>query len=549
MEMLYTTPDQERRYLACGMWGDLTLVERFRKHAAESPERLAIIDAKKSYSYGELARLVDNLASNLLGMGIDRGQVVAVQVPNWAELPLIHFALNRIGALCLPIHESWREMEVGHLLKQSGAVAVVAPLKFKDFDYPAMLAGMRSALPALTRIFSIGGAGPHSTAFEPLLDDVAVDTKALDARRPHPNEPGAVMLSSGTTALPKISVFSSNNLYALVRISVQAVRVVRGDIVAALAPAGTGGVGYSFPIMAPLLHGATSVMLERWDPAAGVELILRHRCTYGVGVPAQLTQMLPALETHSPAEFDGFRAFFNAGAPLPYEVARQIEERMNCRVICHYGSTDAGAVASIEMDDPREKRLSTVGRPCEEREVKLVDASGKEVGPGEPGEIYWRAPDKSYGYLNDPEATRAVFTPDRFYRSGDLGRFDADGYLMIIGRVKDMILRGGRNISPRLIEDAMIEHPAILEVAVASMPDPVLGERACAFVVLKKGCTLGFEELIAFLKERKLSVWQLPERLELMEDLPKSAGGKIAKNKLTEFVRGRLKEETHRAAS
>jgi len=549
MEMLSTTPEEEKRYLACGMWGDLTLVERFRKHAAESPQKLAIIDAKRRYSYGELARLIDNLATNLLGLGIDRSQVVAVQVPNWGELPLIHFALNRIGALCLPIHESWREMEVGHLLQKAGAVVIVVPLKHRGFDYPAMVAGLRSTLPALKTIFSIGGAGPHSAAFEPLLDDVAVDTKALDARRPHPNEPGGVMLSSGTTALPKISVYSSNNLHALTRISVQAVRFVRDDIVAALAPAGTGGVGYSFPILAPLLHGGTSVMLEHWDPAAGVELILRHRCTYGVAVPAQLTQMLPALEAHAPEEFAGFRAFFNAGAPLPYEVGRRVEERMNCRVICHYGSTDAGAVASIAMDDPREKRLGTVGRPCEEREVKLVDAKGNTVGPGEPGEICWRAPDKSYGYLNDPEATRAVFAPDRFYKSGDLGRFDADGYLMIIGRVKDMILRGGRNISPRLIEDAMIEHPALLEVAVAAMPDPVLGERACAFAVLKPGGKLDFEELIAFLKERKVSVWQLPERLEVLEDLPKSAGGKIAKNKLTEFVTAKLKEEAGRSAS
>ena len=208
MEMLYTTPDQERRYLDGGMWGDLTLFERFRKQAADSPEKPAIIDAKRTYSYGELARRVDHLASNFLGMGVAPGEVVAVQLPNWGETPLLHLALNRIGALCLPIHESWREMEVGHLLQKGGAVALVVPLNYKDFDYPAMVAGMRGELPALARIFSIGGAGPHSEAFEPLLDAVAVDAKALDARRPHPNAPGAIMLSSGTTALPKISIFS-----------------------------------------------------------------------------------------------------------------------------------------------------------------------------------------------------------------------------------------------------------------------------------------------------------------------------------------------------
>lgn len=548
MEMLFAPPDEEKRYRDGGLWGDLTLVERFRKHAAGSPDKLAIIDAKKQYTYGQLARIIDNLATNFLKMGVARGQVVACQVPNWAELPIVHLALNRIGALCMPIHDSWREMEVSHLLKQSGAVAAIVPLNYSGFDYPAMLASMRSELPNFGKIFSIGGTGPHSSAFEPLLADIPVDTKALDARRPHPNEPGALALSSGTTALPKVSVFSSNNFYALIRAFALAVQLVPEDVAAALAPAGTGSVGYAYPILTPILHGGTTVILEGWDPAAGVELIRKHRCTYGTGVPAQLTQMLPILETLKPADFDGFRAFNNAGAPLPYDVGRQVEERMNCRVLGLYGATDGGTVASTKMGDPQEKRLRTVGQPFEGREVKLVDANGNQVGPGEPGEIYWRTPDKSYGYLNDPEATSAAFTPDRFYKSGDLGRFDEEGYLMIIGRVKDMILRGGRNISPRLIEEAMIEHPAILEVAVAPMPDRVLGERACAFAILRKGATLSFEEVIAFLKERKVSVWQLPERLEVMEDLPRSAGGKIAKNKLTDFITLKLKEETDRAS-
>lgn len=221
---------------------------------------------------------------------------------------------------------------------------------------------------------------------------------------------------------------------------------------------------------------------------------------------------------------------------------------MNCFVLGLYGATDGGTVASASVSDPEIKRVSTVGKPFEGREVKLMNADGTQAGPGEPGEIYYRSADKSYGYLNDEEATKATFTPDGFYRSGDLGRFDEDGYLQIIGRVKDMILRGGRNLSPRLIEDALIGHPSIIEVAVAAMPDPVLGERACAFVILKEGCTLGFDEAIAFLKERKVSVWQLPERLEVMDDLPRSAGGKVAKNQLTQFITEKLEREARHGA-
>ena len=209
--------------------------------------------------------------------------------------------------------------------------------------------------------------------------------------------------------------------------------------------------------------------------------------------------------------------------------------------------TETGRLTSLDLEDSLRKAES-VGKEVFHVQLRIVDQNDRDVVPGEPGEIYWRTADKSYGYLNDDEATRTAFTPDRFYRSGDLGRFDEEGYLKIIGRVKDMILRGGRNISPRLIEEAMAAHPAILDVAVAAMPDPVLGERACAFAVLRKGCTLSFEEAIAFLKERKVSVWQLPERLEIMEELPKSAVGKILKNQLTQFVTGRLNQEANRAA-
>ena len=546
--MLFTAPGEDARHRASGMWGDLTIYERFAGQARAAAGKVAIIDAKRQYTYGELAELVDNLATNFVGMGVGRGDVIAVQVPNWGELALVHFALNRIGALCMPIHDSWRETEVTHLLKQARAVAVVVPFNYRGFDFPGMLASVRGQLPDLRQVFSIGGSGPNSSAFEPLLQAAAVDTQALDARRPGPNEPAAIMLSSGTTALPKISVFSSNNINALLLAFARAIEFRSEDIAAALAPAGTGSIGYCYPILTPLLHGGTTVILERWEPAEGVALILKHRCTYGTGVPAQLTQMLPLLETHKPAEFAGFRVFNNAGAPLPAEVARQIEERMNCMVLGLYGATDGGTVSSTTVKDAQHKRLSTVGRPFEGREVKLVDAKGVAVAPGESGEIHYRTPDKSYGYMNDPQATAAAFTPEGFYRSGDLGKFDEEGYLQIIGRVKDMILRGARNVSPRLIEETMIEHPAILEVAVAAMPDRVLGERACAFVVLKQGRKLDLDELIAFMKERKVSTWQLPERLEVLDELPKSAGGKVAKNQLTQLVTEKLAKEIGQTA-
>lgn len=542
MDMPFTSPEERESYLASGIWGHATLFERFSVHAARTPEKLALVDGSRSYRYGELARLIDTLATYFLKIGVSPGEVVAVQLPDGAELPIAHFALNRIGALCMPIHASWRETEVAHLLRQGQAVAALVPEQYQDFDYRTMIESFRDTLPAYRTTYSLGKAGPQSSSFDAMLGATEIDLEALARCRPHPDAPAALMLSSGTTALPKISVFSSNNIHALVQAFAHAVQFVQDDVAAALAPMGTGAIGYCYPVLTPLLNGGTTVILDKWSPKAAVDLIQAHRCTYATGVPAQLTQMLPTLEFHSPDEFDGFRAFNNAGAPLPADVGRQIEALMNCVVLGLYGATDGGTVASTNMNDPQDKRLHTVGRPFPGRQVKLVDATGAIAPPGEPGEIYWRSADKSYGYLNDPEATQATFSSDRFYKSGDLGRFDAEGYLLIIGRVKDMILRGGRNLSPRLIEEALIEHSSILEVAVAAMPDPILGERACAFVVLRQGCTLDFEQAIAFLKERKVSRWQLPEWLEVMEDLPRSAGGKIAKNQLTQFITRKLAE-------
>ncbi|MGE0735992.1 MAG: AMP-binding protein [Alphaproteobacteria bacterium] len=544
MDLLLTAPDEGQRYRRIGLWRDITIFEQFEAQTKTRLDKVAAIDSQRQYTYGELLAYTRNIAGNLIAKGFKAGDVIAVQLPNRAELPLMHLAANRIGAVILPIHDSWHQAELPHLLKQGKAVATIVPHKYRDIDYPAILAGLRGELPNLRTIFTIGGAGGGTERFEDLLAPSNLDDAALQKYRPDPDAPACLMLSSGTTSMPKISVFSSNDLLALLIPFWHGIRLTSEDIAAALAPAGTGAIGYVYPILSPLLNGATTIILERWgEPAEAVELILKHRCTYATAVPAQLTQMLPELEKRKPADFAAFRLFSNAGAPLPYEIGRKVEDAMQCRIYVIYGATDGGVACSTDYDDPQEKRLTTVGKPLQGREVVLMDANGKPVPAGEPGEIYWRTPDKSYGYLNDPQATRSVFTADRFYKSGDLGTFDAEGYVKIIGRVKDMIIRGGRNISPRLIEEMVITHPSVTEVAVVAMPDRVMGERACAFVLLKPGAKLSFDEMIRFLRERRAPTWQMPERLEIVADFPRSAGGKVMKNKLTELVTDKLKAE------
>jgi non-ribosomal peptide synthetase component E (peptide arylation enzyme) len=539
-----TSLQEAAHYRKSGLWRDLTVFELFRHNARVHAGKTAIAEAERRYTYAELLSLIDNVAGHLLRRGIGPGDVVAVQVPNSAVLPLMHLALNRIGALAMPIHDSWTQSELLHLLAIGRVRTAIVPSSYRGVNYPALYASLRRDLASLETVFSIGGATTHSEAFELLLEPSSVSDAELAARRPDPDAPSTLMLSSGTTNLPKPSVFSCNNIHALLHPFWQGIRSTPDDVVAALAPAGTGAIGYVYPILSPLLTGATAVILERWtEPEKAVDLIVHNGCTYATAVPAQLTQMLPSLQRRRRDEFKAFRCFTNAGAPLPPDVGRQIEELMACRIYVIYGATDGGVVCSTDIDDPQDRRLTTVGRPLPGRDVKLLDALQRPVAPDEPGEIYWRTADKSYGYLNDAEGTATVFAQDRFYRSGDLGLFDADGYLKIIGRAKDMIIRGGRNISPRLIEDLLIAHPDVAEVAVAAMPDPVLGERACAFVVAKPSATPTLADLLAFLKEQRAPTWQMPERLEVMEGLPRSAGGKVMKNKLTEFVTRRLEME------
>jgi non-ribosomal peptide synthetase component E (peptide arylation enzyme) len=274
-----------------------------------------------------------------------------------------------------------------------------------------------------------------------------------------------------------------------------------------------------------------------------VELIVHHKCTYGTAIPTQLIKMVPVLEKTPLEAFAHFRCFMNAGAPLPYETAASVEKLMGCAIQSVYGATDGGTPTIIDINDPVEKRLSTVGRVVKGCECQIWDENQKPLPAGEAGEVVWRSADKSWGYLGDDEQTAKVFTADHFYKSGDLGVIDEDGYLRIVGRIKDMILRGGRNISPRLIEEALMKHPAVQEVAVAAMPDPVLGERACAFVQLRVDKTLTLDAVVAFLLAEGLAKFQLPERLEILDELPKSTGAKVAKGKLTAYITEKLQQE------
>lgn len=521
------SPELVARYVEADLWQGRCVHELVDEHAERTPAKEAMCDQTRRLRYADLVAESTSLARFLLDLGVGRGDCVAVQSGNAVELVVAHLACSRVDATFVPLSDAWRQTELRHLLTVSRAPVILVP-PAGERDFLAEAESIRASLPALRFAASFGGDGDADlrTVLARRAEPVAVETDA--------SGPRYVMASSGTTNVPKLSLWSDDNLWAFHRAWAEAVELGPDDRTVGLAPAGTGAIGYVYGVLFPLLAGGTSVLVERWEPAAALELIARERPTVLAAVPTQIVKLLqhPASRTLRPAEL---RAVTNAGAPMPPEAAAELEERWSCRIQTVYGATDGGVPLMTRLDDPAEKRRTTVGRVLPLTDLLLVDGDLRPVAPGEPGEILWRGPTKSFGYLNDPERTEEMF-PDGFYRSGDLGALDADGYLRIVGRAKDLIIRGGQNISPREVEEAVGAHPAVAEAAAVGVPDPVYGERVCVAVALRDGRTLELAELVSFLELRQIATFKLPERLEIFAELPRNASGKTSKDDVRRLV-------------
>lgn len=523
------------RMYELGLWDERTLADIVDEHARTRPDKPAVVDARGRLSYGELNDLSVRLAAVLHELGVGAGTPVAAQLPGCTLLPALHLACVRIGALFMPLSTAWRGAELRPLLATVGAAVLVVPgaggIDGDDFDFAGLAASIRAELPGLRAVLPArGGSGETiealAAAADPLTD------AQLAALRVPAGAPTLVMSSSGTTGTPKAAVWGGNDLKALLLHNVvPRLRLTADDVAAGLAPAGTGSTGYIFPVLTPLLLGATAAILERWSPRAALDLIVAEGATYATAIPTQMVMLLPlGLED---ADLSRFTRFNNAGAPLPPSTARELEERMGCRVQSIYGSTDGGVPVMTSVDDDDEVRRTTVGVICTGVDVRLVGADGAVLAAGEAGEVCWRE-SKSYGYLKQPAYDAAAFDAERWYHSGDVGRFDERGNLRIVGRIKDMILRGGTNIFPAEIEHLVAQHHAVADVAVVGVPDDRLGERACAVVVPVAGATPDLAGLCAFLREREVAVVKLPEELVLVPTLPTNAGGKIDKAQVRE---------------
>jgi len=538
------TPELIEKYSKKGYWDSLTLSHYWDINAKKYPEQEAVVDSRGRFTWRQAKDWIDRAALSMIELGIGRDEVVAIQLPNFTELALLRVAMEKAGILYSPLLRSLRQTEMEYILRYLDAVAIVIPSRYADFDHFKMVQDLKPKLPNLKHILIVGDEVPDTaTSLSRLIKEKHLDTKSagiLESRRHKATEVSLIGHTSGTTGMPKFVEFSPCARLMAGHGIARLCNLTNKDIVAALGPA-SGGPNNCGYFGAPVA-GSKLTMLEVFQAKPALELIQKERVTVACVSPAHLAMML-AEPDFNQYNLKSLRLLFSAGAPLTYELGRESEQRFGCPVLNCLGAVDCGGLISTYPDSTQDERLLTVGKPLAFTELKLVDEKGKEVAPGEIGEIFLGGPSCAGGYFKDPAATWQSWTKDGWFKMGDLGRLDSKGNLVMVGRKKDLIIRGGQNIYPLEVENLLHAHPKVAGVAIVGMPDTVMGEKACAFVVPKPGQTFNFEDMISFLKKQKIASYKLPERLEIIDKIPLAAEQKPDKKALRAIITEKLKTE------
>ncbi|OGL14276.1 MAG: hypothetical protein A3K12_06975 [Candidatus Rokubacteria bacterium RIFCSPLOWO2_12_FULL_71_19] len=536
---IYHDAETIQRYRQAGAWSDTTLDDHLREHVRARGDKLAIVDRGWRLTFAELDRLARRVACGLRGLGLASGDVISIQTPNWAEWLIMHCAATKIGAVTNSIGSVYRHREVGYILDYAETALMLIPDAFRGFSYTAMVAELWPRLPNLRHVLVIGDdVPPGMRSFREFLDTPWEDECAagdLTALRPDPNQVATLMFTSGTEANPKGVMHTHNTIGRGTWQVQEAYGLTADDVIFMASP-----IGHSTALVVgarlPVMYGITTVWQEHWNPEAAVDLIAREGCTFTLSATPFLHGLVHAANANRDT-LRTFRTFSCGGAPIPRDLIRRSEEQHGFLVSALYGSSEALVNSTITRADPLDKRHGTDGKILPDVEARLVDPdTGVPRGVGEEGELQLRTPALFAGYYKDPARTGAVVSPDRWYGTGDLCTLDRERYVSVVGRKKDMIIRGGANISAREIEELLFTHPKVASVACVAMPDPVLAERVCAFVICQPGPPLTFDEMIAFLKGQHMSVWKLPERLEVRDAFPMTPSGKIQKYQLREEI-------------
>ena len=542
MKVTLTFNEQRRAaYRQQGLWGDASLADYWQQTARAIPDKIAVVDNHgASYTYSALDHAASCLANWMLAKGIESGDRIAFQLPGWCEFTVIYLACLKIGAVSVPLLPSWREAELVWVLNKCQAKMFFAPTLFKQTRPVDLILPLQNQLPQLQQLVGVDKLAPATSALS-LSQIIADNTPLTTAITVHGDELAAVLFTSGTEGLPKGVMLTHNNILASERAYCARLNLTWQDVFMMPAPLGHA-TGFLHGVTAPFLIGARSVLLDIFTPDACLALLEQQRCTCMLGATPFVYDLLNLLEKQ-PADLSALRFFLCGGTTIPKKVARECQQH-GIKLLSVYGSTESSPHAVVNLDDPLSRFMHTDGYAAAGVEIKVVDDARKTLPPGCEGEEASRGPNVFMGYFDEPELTARALDEEGWYYSGDLCRMDEAGYIKITGRKKDIIVRGGENISSREVEDILLQHPKIHDACVVAMPDERLGERSCAYVVLKAPHhSLSLEEVVAFFSRKRVAKYKYPEHIVVIEKLPRTASGKIQKFLLRKDIMRRLTQD------
>ena len=515
--------DEERKR---GIWPDRVITDYVDGWLAEKPDAAAVIAFRAGdgsttrLSYGALNDAAARIARNLSGLGIGPGDVVSMQLPNWWQFVAVHLACVRIGAATNPLMPIFRHRELSFMLDHAESKVFIVPASYRGFDFATLGLQLGREVPSLDHVFVVGGSGAES--FEDALLGEGGD--GFDAGSAlHPNDLMQLLFTSGTTGEPKGVLHTSNTLIGTADALARRMEMGPDDVIFMPSPIAHQS-GFIYGLMLSLMLGVPLLLTDVWEPATGARLMAKHRASFMFAATPFLSD-LANLEDIATYDLDAFRLFVTAGAPIPPEVVAAASDRLGAIVVSAWGMTENGCVTTTDLSG--HKVLESDGKALPGEEVRVVDDQGIVVADGTPGNLQFRGAANFVGYLKRPEFFR--FDENGWFDTGDLARMDNEGYIRIEGRKKDIIIRGGENIPVVEIENALYRMAEIRDVAVVAMPDSRLIERACAFATLNPGATLTLERIKGFLEDQQITKQFWPERLEVIDDMPRTPSGKIQK--------------------
>jgi len=538
-------PEFARRYRECGYWADKSLAQEFATVFRQFADRVALIDRDRHHTYREIDQASDRLALNLLALGLKPLDRVVVQLPNVAEFVILYFALQKIGAIPVAALVAHRYAEVSQFVKTSAAAACVYPDAHGDYRFGPMVQRVQAETPCVKWRIVLGAASAGEHSLTDLIDRApALPRSELGKIAIDPEDPAVFQLSGGTTGVPKLIPRTHNDYAYNSRTAAPVCGVSADSVLLLVLP-----IAHNLPLACPgiqgyFFNGAKVVLCTSTRPEEMFPLVQRHRVTHIKVVPALLIRLINSPQAGT-FDLSSVKVIQSGGQRMQPQVRLRARRNFPNAIIQENFGMAEGMLFFVRFDDPEEVQLEACGRPiCPDDEAKLVDDEGREVPPGEVGELACRGPYTLRGYYNAPEHNARVFTRDGYYLTGDLMRLAPSGNYVVEGRKKDLINRGGEKISAEEIENLALSHPGILNVACVPIPDPDLGERMCACVMLRAGHTLTLKELVDFLFTKEIAKFKLPERLEILGEFPVSAFGKVSKKTLVEMVTRKLAKET-----